>query len=164
MEITLNQVKKEDFSPKPKLKLTIKTPGKHFEKTETDGGYLKTTSASPKLESSTFQIPKLNKTDSPTLKKERPSYPSKSPSTSPKHSVSKPGHAKERFITDPSSSGGRARPEVRTSARPGLVLINHCFPSGEEEVVRQGGVRARVPAEHQDKKVSRDCGVFILRD
>lgn len=113
MEITLNQVKKEDFSPKPKLKLTIKTPGKHFEKTDTDGGYLKTTSASPKLESSTFQIPKLNKTDSPTLKKERPSYPSKSPSTSPKHSVTKPGHAKERFITDPGSSGGRARPEER---------------------------------------------------
>ena len=164
MEITLNQVKKEDFSPKPKLKLTIKTPGKHFEKTETDGGYLKTTSASPKLESSNFQIPKLNKTDSPTLKKERPSYPNKSPSTSPKHSVSKPGHAKERFITDPSSSGGRARPEVRTSVRPGLVLINQCFHSGEEEIIRQGGVGARVTAEHQDKKVSGDCGFFILRD
>jgi len=95
------------------LKLTIKTPGKHYEKTEADGGYSKTTSASPKLESSTFQIPKLNKSDLPSLKKERPSYPSKSPSTSPKHSVTKPGHAKERFITDPGSSGGRARPEER---------------------------------------------------
>ena len=158
MEITLNQVKKEDFSPKPKLKLTIKTPGKHYEKTEADGGYSKTTSASPKLESSTFQIPKLNKSDSPSLKKERPSYPSKSPSTSPKHSVTKPGHAKERFITDPGSSGGRARPEVRISVRPGLVLIIECFPSGAEEILRQRGGRARLTAEHQDKKVS---GAFI---
>ena len=44
------------------------------------------------------------------------------------------------------------------------VLINKCFPSGEEEIIRQGGVGARVTAEHQDKKVSGDCGVFILRD
>ena len=117
MEITLNHVKKEDYQPKPKLKLTIKTPSKHFEKTETDGvagaGFTKTTSASPKLESSTFQIPKLNKSDLSSLKKERQSYSLKSPSTSPKHSVSKTAHAKinERFITDPSSAS-RARPEV----------------------------------------------------
>ena len=117
MEITLNQVKKDDYSPKPKLKLTIKPPTKHFEKPDSDAASLfsKTTSASPKLESSTFQIPKFNKSDSPTLKKERQNsgYPLKSPSTSPKHPFSKSPHLKinERFITDPSSLSSK-RPEV----------------------------------------------------
>jgi len=118
MEITLNQVKKDDYSPKPKLKLTIKPPTKHFEKPDSDTASLfsKTTSASPKLESSTFQIPKFNKSDSPTLKKERQNsgYPLKSPSTSPKHPFSKSPHLKinERFITDPSSLSSK-RPEDR---------------------------------------------------
>ena len=118
MEITLNQVKKDEFSPKPKLKLTIKPPTKHFDKTETDGGssssliFNKMSSASPKLESNTFQIPKLNKFDSSSpTSKNRPSF-NKSPSTSPKHFLKSP-HSKinERFITDPSSVTKRA--EVR---------------------------------------------------
>ena len=114
LEITLNQVKKEDLSPKPKLKLNIKIPSKHFDhRNDTDGSYPKMTTASPKLESSTFQIPKLNKLDSPNFKKDRPNYSSKSPSTSPKHSFTKSPHSKinERFITDPSSVSSK-RPEV----------------------------------------------------
>jgi len=118
LEITLNQVKKEDHSPKPKLKLKLPLPlppFKHVDRNETDGGsYSKSISASPKMESSTFQIPKLNKLDSPNFKKDRPSYPSKSPSTSPKHSFTKSPHSKinERFITDPSSVSSK-RPEDR---------------------------------------------------
>merc|ERR1712227_61 len=104
LEITLNQVKKEDLSPKPKLKLNIKIPSKHFDhRNDTDGSYPKMTTASPKLESSTFQIPKLNKLDSPNFKKDRP-----------KHSFTKSPHSKinERFITDPSSVSSK-RPEDR---------------------------------------------------
>merc|ERR1712227_313787 len=115
LEITLNQVKKEELSPKPKLKLNIKIPSKHFDhRNDTDGSYPKMTTASPKLESSTFQIPKLNKLDSPNFKKDRPNYSSKSPSTSPKHSFTKSPHSKinERFITDPSSVSSK-RPEDR---------------------------------------------------
>ena len=140
MEITLNHVKKEDYNPKPKLKLTIKTPNKHFEKTETDGGFGKTTSASPKLESSTFQIPKLNKSDLSTMKKERQSYPIKSPSTSPKHSVSKTAHAKinERFITDPSSAG-RVRPEVRLESGEVSSFLIVILQERKREAEREEG-------------------------
>jgi len=133
MEITLDRLKskpvekEDDFSFKPKLKLTIKTPIKHSDSTGRDkkndfGGKLFDDMVSPKLDK-TFQIPKLSKLESTTFRKEKSSFSPKSPSTSPKHYSSKSSHSKtthskinERFITDPSVVNTKRSEERKRSS------------------------------------------------
>ena len=109
------------------------------------------TSASPKLESSTFQIPKLNKLESPTIKKDKPGYPSKSPSpsTSPKHSFSKSPHPKitERFITDPSSISAK-RTEERKKSKEVDPLLGVESTGGQTQMT-YGHSKQPQPALHR---------------
>ena len=160
VEITLDRLKSrpdekdEDFALKPKLKLTIKTPNKHSESGSRDkkvdsGGKLFDDLVSPKLDK-TFQIPKLCKIDSPTYKKDKSSFPAKSPSTSPKHSSSKSSHSKsshskinERFITDPSAVNTK-RSEERKRSSDRDRDSPHFKSRHDSEGYKSGGSQASV--------------------
>jgi len=132
MEITLDRLKfkpeeKDSLTLKPKLKLTIKTPTKYTDsgsaekKSDFSGKMFDGPVVSPKLDKA-FQIPKLSKIESPTFRKDKPTFYPKSPSTSPKHSSSKshskPVHSKinERFITDPSAVNNKRSEERKRSS------------------------------------------------
>jgi len=160
VEITLDRLKskpdekEEEIDKKPKLKLTIKTPNKHptdtgsREKKTDSGGKLFDDLVSPKLDK-TFQIPKICKLDSPTFKKDKSSFPTKSPSTSPKHSSSKSSHSKsshskinERFITDPSAVNKRLEERKRSSDRD--RDSPHFKTRHESEGYKSGGTHASV--------------------
>lgn len=161
VEITLDRLKSkpdeknEDLDKKPKLKLTIKTPNKHptdtgnREKKTDSGGKLFDDLVSPKLDK-TFQIPKICKLDSPTFKKDKSSFPTKSPSTSPKHSSSKSSHSKsshskinERFITDPSAVNNK-RSEERKRSSDRDRDSPHFKTRHESEGYKPGGTHASV--------------------
>merc|ERR1711892_312552 len=160
VEITLDRLKSkpdekdDDFALKPKLKLTIKTPTKHSESgsREKKGdsiGKLFDDMVSPKLDK-TFQIPKLSKVDSPTFRKEKSSFSSKSPSTSPKHSSSKSSHSKsshskinERFITDPSAMNTK-RSEERKRSSDRDRDSPHFKSRHDSEGYKSGGSQASV--------------------
>jgi len=131
VEITIDKLKtrpndKTEDILKPKLKLTIKTSNKLTENFPKDkysdsGVKLFDSLVSPRLDK-TFQIPKLNKQDALTPKKEK-TFSAKSPSTSPKHSPSKTlnvksAHTKitERFITDPAAMNSRRSEERKRSS------------------------------------------------
>jgi len=180
MEITLDRLKfkpeekDDEFTLKPKLKLTIKTPTKYTdssskEKKSDFSGKLYDDSVSPKLDK-TFQIPKLGKLDSPTFRKEKQSFSPKSPSTSPKHPSSKPhvkpAHSKinERFITDPSALNSRRSEErKRSSERDGQhVKARHDSdgykPGGSQASVSMHIVKSPAPAIHVQSPLSSGLG------
>jgi len=182
MEITLDRLKfkpeekDDEFTMKPKLKLTIKTPTKF---TDTDSssrerkgqfsGKLYDDSVSPKLDK-TFQIPKLGKLDSPTFRKEKQSFSPKSPSTSPKHPSAKP-HAKpahskinERFITDPSALNSRRSEERKRSSERDSQQVKTRHesdgykPGGSQASVSMHIVKSPAPAIHVQSPLSSGLG------